>query len=170
MRQLLTPPGSRAIDNGTLLNTMCDMAHKYSWRSSSIFHSIAACSIALLPRVPYLRLFTGLCIGCMLSTIMNTLTATLYLALKPYEYTVHVFSPIGACGCVYGVCRRGALLAATAQLSLKFELTAILVDFIWPGHSPFIPARGIHYRASVMRVCGTLNSPATRLRSVYSYP
>ena len=62
-----------------------------------------------------------------------TVTATCVLALYRRSWA-RLWSP-----------RRSALLAATAQPSLKFELTAILVDFIWPGHSPFIPPRGIHF-------------------------
>ena len=34
VRQLLTPPGARTIDNGTLLNTMCDIVEREAGRSS----------------------------------------------------------------------------------------------------------------------------------------
>ena len=35
VRQLLTPPGARTIDNGTLLNVMCDIVEREVGRSSA---------------------------------------------------------------------------------------------------------------------------------------
>ena len=41
VRQLLTPPGVRTIDNGALLNAMCDLVEREVGRSSPATHDVS---------------------------------------------------------------------------------------------------------------------------------
>ena len=59
VKQLLTPPGARTIDNGTLLNTMCDIAERrevgrFPPPTLDVFDD--ACSITSLACFSYLEL------------------------------------------------------------------------------------------------------------------
>ena len=60
VRQLLTPPGTRTIDNETLLNAMCDIAERERLdafhRLRSMCLMMHASSIVSLARLSYLEI------------------------------------------------------------------------------------------------------------------
>ena len=82
VRQLLTPPGASTIDNGTLLNTMCDIHVSLRKRLDGFHRLRSMClmmhaHIASLAHLPYLE-------------IIHRYLSRLYVVAISYEHTVTV--------------------------------------------------------------------------------